>query len=116
MRIVLIGVSHWHTPFYLDPLLTMPDTTVIGVSDPDPARAEEVAAKPRCPAFDDYREMCARLKPDFAFVLGRASIREMRRDGRGHRQWAAYAINMPGCPDEIIDRPTSGRSAHASGI
>jgi hypothetical protein len=24
MRIVLIGVAHWHTPFYLDPLLTMP--------------------------------------------------------------------------------------------
>jgi predicted dehydrogenase len=71
MRIVLIGVSHWHTPFYLDPLLTMPGMTVIGVSDPDLARAEEIAAKPRCPAFSDYREMCARLKPDFAFALGR---------------------------------------------
>jgi hypothetical protein len=34
MRIVLIGVSHWHTPFYLDPVMTMPDKTVIGVSDP----------------------------------------------------------------------------------
>ena len=33
MRIVLIGVSHWHTPFYLDPLLTMPGMSVIGVSD-----------------------------------------------------------------------------------
>jgi predicted dehydrogenase len=71
MRIVLIGVSHWHTPFYLDPLLTMPGMTVVGVSDPDLARAEEMAAKPRCPAFSDYREMCARLKPDFAFALGR---------------------------------------------
>ena len=71
MRIVLIGVSHWHTPFYLDPLLTMPDMTVIGVSDPDITRAEEVAAKPRCPAFADYRDMCARLRPDFAFALGR---------------------------------------------
>jgi hypothetical protein len=38
MRIVLIGVSHWHTPFYLDPLLTMSDMSVIGVSDPDAAR------------------------------------------------------------------------------
>ncbi len=71
MRIVLIGVSHWHTPFYLDPLLTMPDMSVIGVSDPDTARANEIAAKARCPGFDDYREMCARLKPDFAFALGR---------------------------------------------
>jgi predicted dehydrogenase len=71
MRIALIGVSHWHTPFYLDPLLTTPDATVIGVSDPDPTRAEEIAAKPRCPAFTDYREMCARQKPDFVFALGR---------------------------------------------
>jgi hypothetical protein len=71
MRIVLIGVSHWHTPFYLDPLLTMPDMSVVGVSDPDLSRAEEVAAKAHCPAFSDYREMCARLRPDFAFALGR---------------------------------------------
>ncbi len=71
MRIVLIGVSHWHTPFYLDPLLAMPGMLVVGVSDPDVPRAEESAAKARCPAFSDYREMCARLKPDFAFALGR---------------------------------------------
>ncbi len=71
MRIVLIGVSHWHTPFYLDPALEMPDVSIVGVSDPDRARAEEVAAKARCPAFTDYREMCARLQPDFAFALGR---------------------------------------------
>jgi len=73
MRIVLIGVSHWHTPFYLDPLLTMPDVSVIGVSDPDASRAAEVAARAGCPAFSDYREMCARLRPDFAFALGRHS-------------------------------------------
>ncbi len=71
MRIVLLGVSHWHTPFYLDPALSLPDVTVVGVSDPDPQRAHEVAAKAGCPAFDDYREMCARLRPDFAFALGR---------------------------------------------
>jgi hypothetical protein len=23
MRIVLIGVSHWHTPFYSDPVLSL---------------------------------------------------------------------------------------------
>ncbi|HET7882161.1 MAG TPA: Gfo/Idh/MocA family oxidoreductase [Acetobacteraceae bacterium] len=71
MRIVLTGVAHWHTPFYLDPLLTMPDVAVVGVSDPDLARAEEVAAKAHCPAFARDAEMCARLKPDFAFALGR---------------------------------------------
>src|SRR5581483_8090640 len=71
MRIVLIGVSHWHTPFYLDPLLTMAGMSVVGVSDPDLARAQDMASKARCPAFSDYREMGARLKPDFAFALGR---------------------------------------------
>lgn len=71
MRIVLIGVSHWHTPFYLDPLLEMADVTVVGVSDPDPERAAPVAAQAKCPAFTNYQDMCAKLRPDFAFALGR---------------------------------------------
>lgn len=71
MRVVLIGVSHWHTPFYLNPSLELPDVDVVGVSDPDRQRAEEVAAQARCPAFHDYRDMCTRLRPDFAFALGR---------------------------------------------
>ena len=71
MRIVLIGVSHWHTHFYLDPAIDMKDVEIVGVSDPDVTRAAPAAAKAGCPAFADYREMCARLKPDFAFALGR---------------------------------------------
>src|SRR5271154_6883675 len=71
MRIVLIGVSHWHVPFYLDPCLELPGVAVVGVSDEDLSRAEPVAARAGCAAFADYREMCARLRPDFAFVLGR---------------------------------------------
>ena len=71
MRIVLIGVSHWHTPFYSEPVLAMPDATIVGVSDPDADRAAPLAGKAKCPVFTDYREMCAKLKPDFAFVLGR---------------------------------------------
>jgi len=71
MRIVLIGVSHWHTPFYLDPTLELPDVTIVGVSDPDLARARPVAEKAGCPAYADYRDMCATLRPDFAFALGR---------------------------------------------
>ena len=70
MRIVMIGVSHWHTPFYSDPVLTMPDASIVGVSDPDVTRAQGLADQAKCPVFADYREMCARLKPDFAFVLG----------------------------------------------
>jgi predicted dehydrogenase len=69
MRIVLIGVSHWHTPFFLNPSLELPDVTIVGVSDPDLTRAEPIAAKANCKAFADYREMCAQLRPDFAFAL-----------------------------------------------
>ncbi|HUN43625.1 MAG TPA: Gfo/Idh/MocA family oxidoreductase [Acetobacteraceae bacterium] len=71
MRIVLLGVSHWHTPFYLDPTLEQPDCTIVGVSDPDLTRAEPIAARARCPAFADYRDMCVTRRPDFAFALGR---------------------------------------------
>jgi len=71
MRIVLIGVSHWHTPFYSEPVLGMTDATIVGVSDPDAGRAAPLAAQAKCPVFTDYREMCAKLRPDFAFALGR---------------------------------------------
>src|SRR5262245_25928306 len=71
MRIVLIGVSHWHTPFYSEPVLAMPDATIVGVSDPDASRAAPLAERAKCPVFTDYREMCSKLAPDFAFVLGR---------------------------------------------
>lgn len=71
MRVVVIGVSHWHVPFYLDPCLALPGVVVAGVSDPDLARAEPVGAQAGCPVFADYREMCARVRPDFAFALGR---------------------------------------------
>ena len=71
MRIVLIGVSHWHTPFFLEPCLAMPDVAIVGVSDPDAARAAPAAAKAGCPVFTDYQEMCGTLRPDFAFALAR---------------------------------------------
>ena len=71
MRIVLIGVSHWHTPFFLDPCLEMADVTIVGVSDPDLSRTEAAASTAKCPVFADYREMCAKLQPDFAFALAR---------------------------------------------
>ncbi|HVB67552.1 MAG TPA: Gfo/Idh/MocA family oxidoreductase, partial [Acetobacteraceae bacterium] len=71
MRVVLIGVGHWHTPFYLDPCLALPGVAVVGVSDPDPARAAAVAAHAGCPSFTDAAALCAQARPDFAFVLGR---------------------------------------------
>ena len=49
MRIVLIGISHWHTPFYSDPVLGMKSATIVGVSDPDAERAAPPAAQAKCP-------------------------------------------------------------------
>jgi predicted dehydrogenase len=71
MRVALIGVGHWHTPLYLDPVLALPDVTVVGVSDPAPAVAQAVAARAGCAGFTDYRALCERARPDFVFVLGR---------------------------------------------
>lgn len=71
MRTVFIGVSHWHTPFYLDPALGLPWVTIAGVSDPDHGRAQDVADRAGCRAWGDYRAMCEDVRPDFAFALGR---------------------------------------------
>jgi predicted dehydrogenase len=71
MRIAAIGVSHWHTRLYLNPVLEMADATIVGVSDPDSGPASEWAEKAACPAFADYREMCEVLRPDFVFALGK---------------------------------------------
>ena len=66
MRIVLIGVSHWHTPFYSEPVLAMTDATIVGVSDPDAARAAPLAAQGEMPRLHrlsrDVREAEARLR------------------------------------------------------
>ena len=71
MRVALTGVSHWHTPFYFDPCLEIPGVTIVGVSDPDVPRIQPLADRAHCPAFADYREMCATVRPDFVFALGR---------------------------------------------
>src|SRR3989442_14644259 len=49
MRIVLIGISHWHTPFYSDPVLGIKNATIVGVSDPDAERTAPPAAQAKCP-------------------------------------------------------------------
>ena len=80
MDIVFLGVRHWHTRLYLDPVLTMPDMRVVGVSDPDSEAAHATGAKAKCRHWTDFREMCAATRPDFAFVLGRHSdMAEMAR-------------------------------------
>jgi predicted dehydrogenase len=71
IRVVLIGVSHWHLRLYLNPLLERDDVTVVGVSDPSTAVSRAVADELGCVASTDYRDLCTDLKPDFVFALGR---------------------------------------------
>src|ERR1700761_3968752 len=71
MRIVLIGVSHWPMTFFLEPALALLEMAIVGMSDPDRARAEAFSEPVGCKVWTDYREMCAELKPDFAFALAR---------------------------------------------
>jgi len=82
LRIAVIEVSHWHAledAAYLTHFPKVADLTVVGLQDPDAARAAEVAAAldpalgaPRL--FTDYREMLAETRPDFVLALGRHSV------------------------------------------
>jgi predicted dehydrogenase len=114
MRVVLIGVSHWHTPFFLDPCLQMADVAIVGVSDPDPARAEPVAAKAGCNAFADYRDMCSALKPDFAFALARhcdmAALARFLIDAR-----IPFAMEKP-CAINATEAADIAARAEAAGV
>ncbi len=114
MRIVLIGVSHWHTPFYSEPVLEMTDATIVGVSDPDTARAADLAARAKCPVFADYRDMCAKLTPDFAFVLGRHI--DMAEEARFLiDQRIPFAIEKP-CAINAAEAHDIARRAAVAGV
>ncbi len=71
MRVAFTGVSHWHLPLYLDPVLELPDVLVAGVADPDPAVAASVAERVGSRGFADWRQLLAEVEVDFVFVLGR---------------------------------------------
>jgi len=71
IQVALIGVSHWHTRFYLDPLLKMPNVQVCGISDLDPLVVANFKAQLSCFGHTDFRELCVSVKPDFVVVLGR---------------------------------------------
>jgi predicted dehydrogenase len=71
MRIVLIGVSHWHTPFYSDPVLEMSDAAIVGVSDPDVSRAAPLARRRNVPP-SPIIETCARRQARFRLRTGPA--------------------------------------------
>lgn len=71
MRAALVGVSHWHTNLYAEPIADDQRIEIVGVSDPGVKSAERWAERLGTTAFADYREMCERNRPDLVFALGR---------------------------------------------
>ena len=71
MRIAFTGISHWHTPFFLDPAFEMNGVEIAGVSDPDADAAHRMLAGRPSTVFTDIGEMCDAVRPDFVFALGR---------------------------------------------
>lgn len=66
LKIAFAGVSHWHVPLYFAGL---PQHSVVGMSDPDPAIAARLAQPFSCPVYTDYRQMIRETKPDFVFAF-----------------------------------------------
>jgi len=107
-------VSHWHTPFYLEPLRGLPGVEIVGVADPKLEAARSVAAEVGCPAFADVAELCDATKPEFVFALGRhcdmAATARILIERR-----IAFALEKP-CglsAAEVVEIAEQARAAHA---
>jgi predicted dehydrogenase len=94
MRIAFTGVSHWHLPLYLNPVLELADAEVVGVADPDPAVADRVAGRIGCAGWGSWREMLDSAEPEFVFVLGRhCDMAEVCRELLARR--IPFAVEKP---------------------
>ncbi len=71
MRIALTGVAHWHTPFYVEPVLARAGAEIVGVADPLEAAASGWGKRLGVPHDTDYRALIERVRPDFVVALGR---------------------------------------------
>jgi Predicted dehydrogenases and related proteins len=71
VKIALLGVSHWHMPLFLEPLLQEKKHEIVGVSDTNPVVARAYAEKigKGCKAFTSFKDLCLERRPDFAFSL-----------------------------------------------
>jgi predicted dehydrogenase len=67
--VALMGVSHWHTPFFCEPLRKLDDAKLVAVSDPNQDVVRSVADRCGCAGFTDHRELLVAIRPDFVFAL-----------------------------------------------
>lgn len=71
MRVVLIGVSHWHTRHFIDAIKLQSDAEIVAVADSDEDATTEWGNELDIKPFFDYQTMCEAVDPEFAVVLGR---------------------------------------------
>lgn len=70
MNVVLLEVSHWHTPLYLDALERLADVTVTAISDATGTRGAALAERFGARLFDDWQTLLQDQPADFAFAFG----------------------------------------------
>jgi predicted dehydrogenase len=70
LKVVLLEVSHWHTPLYLDALERLPDVTVTAVSDATGSRAPALAQRFGAQRYDHWKNLLDNEEADFAFAFG----------------------------------------------
>lgn len=70
LKVVLLEVSHWHTPLYLDALERLPGVTVTAVSDATGSRGLELARRFGAQLYNHWEALLENEEADFAFAFG----------------------------------------------
>ena len=113
MKILLLEVSHWHFPLYIEALLNA-GVEVVAVSDRDPEIREHEAARFGCPGHADWRAALSTSEPDAAIAFGRhAEMPEIARAliARG----IPFALEKP-AGLTASDAEALSREADAAGV
>lgn len=114
LQVALIGASHWHAPFYYEPLARLEGVRLCAVSDPDPDRVQALADGYNCAWFTDYRELLGVTRPDFVFALGQHA--DMPAIGQALIEaGVAFALEKP-CGTTLAQVTALRDSASASGL
>lgn len=77
LRVAVSGVSHWHAPMHLR-ALTNAGANLVGVADPSPQAAREVAEDRGVRAYQALAALVEATRPDLVVALGKP--RDVLRD------------------------------------
>ncbi|MDE0808893.1 MAG: gfo/Idh/MocA family oxidoreductase, partial [Alphaproteobacteria bacterium] len=79
MKILLLEVSHWHFPLYIDALLNA-GVKIVAISDRDQMIRERESVRFGCPGHADWRKALETSRPDAVIAFGRhAEMPEIAR-------------------------------------